>query len=85
MSYIHYFGSTVLGIMILSMMTPSRSLPLTESGMQNECRNIEVEHLESVSGGMEIMLRVAIKSLCNESTSECKNAHVSITAILFAV
>ena len=78
MSYIHVLGSMVLGIMILSTMTPSQAVLLLGSGTQDEQRNIEVEHLESVSGGMEVMLRVVLKSLCTESISECKNTRVSI-------
>ena len=67
----------VLGIMmILSLMTSSRAVPLTESVVQNEARNIEVEHLESVSGGVEMMLRVALQSLCAESIHDCLNIQV---------
>ena len=75
MGCINVLVQAFLGFMILSMMTPSRAVPITAS---DEQRNIEVEHLESVSGGVGMMLRVALKSLCTESIHDCLNIQVCL-------
>ena len=81
MACIHVLGSIVLGIMILSMMTPSQAVPLTGLTKQDEKRSIEtiyseVEYLKPVADGIEVMLRVALKTLCATSIHDCLNLQV---------